>query len=253
MVIGAALFFKPWLPPLASDRGELDRLFYVILIITGAAFVLVQLCTGYFIWKYSSPALDRPPYLKDHHALEITWTAVTAGIMCFLAVWGTGLWKKVIFSRPPQAPVLVEITAQQFQWNIRYPGKDGAFGRTNPKLISDENPLGLDSKDPASKDDVVTQDVLYLPVDKPAELRIRSKDVIHSFFLPNFRVKQDAVPGMTIETWFTPTRLGEYEIACAQFCGLGHYTMRGKVNVVTSEEFERKLKELRTGNVESKS
>ena len=147
--------------------------------------------------------------------------------------------------------LIVQVTGEQFAWNIHYAGPDGEFGRTDIKLLDlQSNPLGLDRDDPAGKDDVMTLNQLYLPVNKPIIVRLRSKDVIHSFGVPEFRVKQDAIPGLTIPIWFVPTvttaemrtRLGkpefQYEIACAQLCGLGHARMRGFVTVQTAEEFQ---------------
>lgn len=246
VVLGTVFFFKPWLPDLASDRVEIDRLFHTILWMTGIAFVLVQGITGYFIWRYSDPNREKALYLADHKTLEITWTLVTAILVCALGAWGLGLWSKVMTAPIPSNVPVVELTGQQFQWNVRYPGKDGKFGKTDPKLISDDNAIGLDPKDPNSKDDIVTQDEFYLIVNQPVVVRVRSKDVIHSFFLPNFRVKQDAVPGMSIETAFTPTKVGDYEVACAQLCGLGHYKMRGMLHVVSQSEYDAKLKALKT-------
>ena len=146
--------------------------------------------------------------------------------------------------------------AEQFAWNIHYAGPDGKFGRTDIKLLdAQSNPLGLDRSDPAAKDDVTTLNQLYLPVNKPIIVKLRSKDMIHSFGVPEFRVKQDAIPGLTIPIWFIPnvttaemrTRTGnpefQYEIACAQLCGLGHYRMRGFVTVQTAEEFEKWMAE----------
>ena len=153
----------------------------------------------------------------------------------------------------------VRIAAEQFAWNIHYAGPDGKFGRTDITLIDvQSNPLGLDRNDPAAKDDVTTLNQLYLPVNKPIIVRLRSKDVIHSFGVPEFRVKQDSVPGFTIPIWFTPnvttaemrTRTAnpefQYEIACAQLCGLGHARMRGIVVVQTAEEFQKWLTDAST-------
>jgi cytochrome c oxidase subunit 2 len=132
---------------------------------------------------------------------------------------------------------------EQFAWNIHYPGPDGKFGRTDNTLVSAENPLGLDRKDPDAKDDLVTPNQLHLPVDRPVLVRLSSKDVIHSFGLYEMRVKQDAIPGMQIPVWFTPTRVGEYEISCSQLCGLGHYRMRGFVTVESQADFQAWLKD----------
>jgi len=165
------------------------------------------------------------------------------------------LWAARVDHIPSESEALVvEVTGEQFAWNIHYAGPDGKFGKTDIKLLDlQSNPLGLDRDDPAAKDDVTTLNQLYLPVNKPIIIRLRSKDVIHSFGVPEFRVKQDAVPGLTIPLWFVPnvttaemrTRLGDaefqYEIACAQLCGLGHAKMRGFVTVVSADEFQKWL------------
>ena len=162
------------------------------------------------------------------------------------------LWAARIGDIPPANEALVvQVTGEQFAWNIHYAGPDGVFGRTDIKLLDlQSNPLGLDRSDPAAKDDVTTVNQLHLPVNKPVIVRLRSKDVIHSFGVPEFRVKQDAVPGLTIPIWFVPTittaamrtQTGnpefQYEIACAQLCGLGHARMRGFVTVQSAEEFQ---------------
>jgi len=148
--------------------------------------------------------------------------------------------------------LVVQVTAEQFAWNFHYAGPDKIFGRRDIKLIdAQENPLGIDRSDPAAKDDITTLNQLYLPVNTPILVRLRSKDMIHSFGVPEFRVKQDAIPGLTIPTWFIPNvttaemrrRLGkddfQYEIACAQLCGLGHYRMRGYVTVLGADEFQK--------------
>jgi len=152
---------------------------------------------------------------------------------------------------PEHESLVVQVTGEQFAWNVHYPGADRVFGRTDIKLIDlQSNPLGLDRDDPAAKDDVTTLNQLYLPVNRPIVVRLRSKDVIHSFGVPEFRVKQDAVPGFTIPIWFVPNvtteemraRTGnpefQYEIACAQLCGLGHYRMRAFVTVQSADAFQ---------------
>jgi len=167
------------------------------------------------------------------------------------------LWAARVEGLPPENEALVvQVTGEQFAWNIHYPGPDRVFGRTDIKLLDlQTNPLGLDRSDPAAKDDVTTVNQLYLPVNRPIIVRLRSKDVIHSFGVPEFRVKQDAIPGLTIPIWFIPTittaemrtRTGnsgfQYEIACAQLCGLGHARMRGFVTVQGAEEFQKWMDE----------
>lgn len=135
----------------------------------------------------------------------------------------------------------IRVVAEQFAWNIHYPGADGVFGKTSQELIKAANPLGLDREDPAAKDDITTINQLNVPVNKPVIVRLSSKDVIHSFSLPVMRVKQDAIPGQVIPVWFEADKTGKFEIACAQLCGLGHYRMRGFFNILTPEEFQKWL------------
>jgi cytochrome c oxidase subunit 2 len=149
---------------------------------------------------------------------------------------GQRVWASIYFSDAPTNATIIQVTGEQFAWNFHYPGPDGQFGRTDNKLITGTNPIGLDKDDPAAKDDVLSIGVMHAPVGKPVRVRLRSKDVIHSFFLPNFRMKQDAVPGMGIEVWFTPTQAGQYEIACAELCGLGHYRMKGALTIDESQD-----------------
>jgi cytochrome c oxidase subunit 2 len=157
---------------------------------------------------------------------------------------GQRVWFNIFFNDPPENAVVVHATAQQFNWNFHYPGADGAFGRTDLGLISPANLIGLDDNDPASRDDIVTNNQMHVPVNRPVIVQLRSKDVIHSFFLPNLRVKQDAVPGMSIQIWFTPNQAGAYEIACAELCGLQHYRMKAFLTIDNSqEEYETWLRE----------
>ncbi|NOT46057.1 MAG: hypothetical protein HOP14_15775, partial [Acidobacteria bacterium] len=137
----------------------------------------------------------------------------------------------------------VRVVAEQFAWNVHYPGPDGVFGLASPALISPDNPLGLDPTDAAGRDDLVTINQLAMPVDRPVIVHLSSKDVIHSFALPEMRVKQDAIPGTLQTVWFTPTRIGSWEIVCSQLCGLAHYRMRGFYDVMTADDFDAWLAE----------
>lgn len=188
-----------------------------------------------------------------------TWLEIGVAVAEAVLLLGFAipLWAERVakFPSPAQATV-VRVVGEQFAWNVHYPGADGVFGKSDPKLIDGQsNALGLDLSDPAAKDDVVTLNQLHIPVNKPVLVELSSKDVIHSFALQEMRVKQDAIPGTTIPVWFVPTvtteemrkRTGNpqfgYEIACAQLCGLGHYRMRGFVTVDTPEEFAKWLSE----------
>jgi cytochrome c oxidase subunit 2 len=135
----------------------------------------------------------------------------------------------------------VRVVGEQFAWNVHYPGADAKFGRRDIKLVTADNPLGLDRTDPNAKDDITTINQLNLPVDRPVLVHLSSKDVIHSFGLYEMRVKQDAIPGMEIPVWFIPNRIGDYEITCSQLCGLGHFRMRGFVTVQSSADFQQWL------------
>lgn len=245
LVVLATYFFgKAWLPPLVSDRAGIDHAIWISLLVTGVVFIITNLLLGWFSFRYQDGPGAKAVYWHEDSRLEWTWTLVTAAIMFVILFRALGLWAQVTSAAPADAFV-VEVTGQQFAWNVRYPGKDGIFGRTDPKLVNpgDFNFIGLDKSDPNAADDVVLQNQLYLPEGRPVRVRIRSLDVIHSFFLPQFRVKQDAVPGMTSETWFVPQKAGDFEIACAEHCGLGHYRMRGQVHVVPAGELESRLKE----------
>jgi cytochrome c oxidase subunit II len=243
------------LPPLATAHGaQIDGLigwthiFMLVLFVGWGGFFAYCLVR----FRRSRQPVANYTGVKSHTSsyLEV---AVLVVEMVLLFAFSIPLWAARV-DRMPAAneALLVEVTGEQFAWNVHYAGPDGVFGRTDIKLLDlQSNPLGLDRSDPAAKDDVTTVNQLYLPVNKPIIVRLRSKDVIHSFGVPEFRVKQDAIPGLTIPIWFVPnvttaemrarTKNPEfqYEIACAQLCGLGHARMRGFVTVETADEFQK--------------
>lgn len=235
-----------WLPTGASAiAAQMDHHFTVTFILMGAVFVAAQLILGYFAWRYrergSGPAAH---YSHGHNGLEIAWTVLTFVLFVGLNLASGSIWASERF-RPAQPGALqVEVTGMQFQWYFRYAGADGKFGATKPELVDPsaggESALGLDPGDPASKDDVVTG-AMVVPVNREVEVILRAHDVIHSFFVPAMRFKQDAVPGLAIHMHFTPISTGDYEIACAELCGLGHYRMHGMLKVVSQEEFDKWL------------
>jgi cytochrome c oxidase subunit 2 len=196
-----------------------------------------------------------------------TWLEAAVAVVEAVLLVGLSmpLWADRVEHLPPPAEsTRVRVVAEQFAWNVHYPGPDGAFGRTDPALIdATVNPLGLDREDEAAKDDVTTINQLHLPVDRPVRLTLTSKDVIHSFALQEMRVKQDAIPGMSIEVWFVPkvttdamrARTGNpeynYEISCAQLCGLGHYRMRGYVTIHGADAFRTWMDEQQAQLAES--
>jgi cytochrome c oxidase subunit 2 len=238
---------RRYLPEVASLHGEgIDLMLAYLLVATGSLVLLGHVILGYFILRFSR-GREVSPVLPGARAQRF-WSVAPAILMTVVAeggvlVLGIPVFSQLYVREPPSDAVVVEVTGEQFTWNVRYPGEDGELGRTEPTLISSENPLGLDASDPAAADDIQELAVIYAPVGRPLLVKLRSKDVLHSFYLPYHRIKQDAVPGMTIDLWFVPTREGEFDIACAELCGFGHYQMRGFLNVVSESEFERWLAE----------
>jgi cytochrome c oxidase subunit 2 len=245
------------LPALAAARGgQIDTLmgwthvFMLILFVGWGGFFAYALVR----FRRSRNPVANYAGVKSHTSsyLEIGVAVVEAVLLVGFSI---PIWAARVDHVPPESEALVvQVTGEQFAWNVRYAGPDGIFGKTDITMVdAQSNPLGLDRSDPAAKDDITTINQLYLPVDRPVIVKLRSKDVIHSFNLPEFRVKQDAIPGFTIPVWFVPnvttaemrTRTGnadfQYEIACAQLCGLGHYRMRGFVTVLGAEEFQKWL------------
>ncbi len=235
------------MPIVASEHGaEIDQLIVYLHMIMLAAFILWG---AFFI----VPIVRRRHYHSAetrYQGLRGWWPYIPVGAMAaaeLALLIGISLpyWERHVAAAPEidDDTVVVRVIGQQFQWNIHYPGADGLFGRTDTALVDDEtNPIGLDSDDPNSADDITSLNVMYLPVNRPVVVYLSTKDVIHSFNLTELRVKQDAIPGMRIPVAFTPTLTSadfgrKFEIACAQLCGLGHYRMRGFIDVVSDEEY----------------
>ena len=236
---------KGSMPPTISGMArEIDAQFFLTLVITGIVFVLAQGILGLFVLRYRDRPNARARYVHGNNLVEVGGAVVIGLIFMTLAVMAQRVWAHLHLSAPVPGAVAVEVTGEQFALNIRYPGPDGQFGRTSPALYNPEsNPIGIVADDPAGRDDVVVLNTLAVPVNRPVELRLGSKDVIHSFFMPQLRIKQDTVPGMRIPLRFTADQAGQYEIACAELCGLGHYRMRGFLQVLPEPEFERWLVE----------
>src|SRR6476659_78748 len=243
-LLSVVIFFnkKWWLPPAISDHAPaLDRQFMLTIIIVGIAFAAAQIGLGWMVWKYrdSGRADDRGLYTHGSNRLEVIWTVITAVVFISLGVMGQRVWANLRLNDAPAGSYTVEVVAQQFQWNFHYAGKDNTFGRTDPRLIDDGslNFVGLDSSDAAAADDSVTS-ALVIPVNRPVELRLRSKDVIHNFWVPQLRFKQDLVPGMEIKVHFTANKVGKYELACAELCGQLHFKMKSYMLVLPEEEIQ---------------
>ena len=233
-----------WFPPAISDFGaQIDAQFHRTLIITGIVFVLAQLGLALAIFR-SRDRGQKASFFEGNAVIEFIWTLATVIMFVGLGLYGEHAWAEAHFQGAARGALQLEVTGQQFAWNFRYAGPDGKFGGTKPELVSASsgNPLGLDPRDPASKDDVVSP-VAYVPVGQEIELLIKTQDVTHSFYVRELRLKQDAVPGMTIQMHFNATVPGEYELACAELCGLGHYRMRSFVNVVSRDEFDKWMRD----------
>ena len=232
---------KPWwFPPAITDFGrQIDGQFHRTLIITGVTFVLAQFALAYAIFRFRDHG-QKAVFFEGNSTMEFVWTLATVVMFVGLGLYGEHAWAEAHFMGAAPGALQIEVTGQQFTWNFRYAGPDGKFGNLKPELISASsgNPLGLDPRDPNSKDDIVSP-VLYVPVNREVEILIRTQDVTHSFFVRELRLKQDAVPGMVIHMHFAPEVVGQYEVVCAELCGLGHYKMRSFLNVVSQEDFDK--------------
>lgn len=216
------LKLETWLPENVSTYGaDIDFLFYVIYYITGVAFILVAAAMVAFLIIFRHREGRRARYVHGNTFLEIVWTVGTAVIVIVLGIMSEPLWARIKQQVPP-SDIQVRVTGKQFNWEILYPGPDGKF---------------------ETADDVQMDNELHVPVNRVVQVFLASKDVIHSFFLPNLRLKQDALPGRTIQAWFEATKPGVYEIPCAELCGFGHSGMLGHLTVHSAEDYEKWVKE----------
>lgn len=227
-ILGVACFWYSyavgyWLPEDVSTHGhEIDHLFYFILILTGVVFVITEVAMFWFMWRYDSKTKREPvKFTHGSHNLEIVWTIVPAATLVFIAIYQMNAWADVKI-RTPQMPPTVEVTARQFEWRIRYPGPDNKLG---------------------TQDDIYYVNELHLPVDEEILLNLKSMDVLHDFFVPALRVKQDAIPGNKIPMWFRAKKTGDYDLVCAELCGWGHYKMKGRVTIQSRRDFNEWLAE----------
>jgi cytochrome c oxidase subunit II len=236
------------MPVDASAHGPaLDRLNAMVHWVMLILFVFWAAYFLYVLYRFSAKRNPRASYagMKSHWS---TYSEAGVAIVevILLVAFSIPLWSN--WANKPAAsenPLEIRVTAEQFAWNVHYPGKDGVFGRRSVDLVSSTNPIGLDPNDPNGKDDIVTLNQLHVELNRPVLIHVTSKDVIHSFSLPAMRVKQDAIPGMEVPIHFTPVLANngaEWEIACAQLCGLGHYRMRGQLFVHNKADFESWMK-----------
>lgn len=228
-----------WAPPVATEGGKkTDEILGFIFILTAAVFFLTQAVFIYYLIRYRRRPGVKAHYSHGNNTLEIIWTALPTIIFLGLAIWSNRVWGELTQSPVPDDAIVVEVVGYQFAFDLRYAGGDQILDQTALEKISVENRFGLVREDFDMTDDFTSTE-LVIPVGKPVHIVLRSRDVIHSFFVPQFRLYQDMVPGRTIEwMWFVPTRTGNFELACNQLCGTGHYNMKAPIRVVSQEEFE---------------
>lgn len=249
VLVALGFMYRAWRPEVASVHGQtVDRVIDYLLVIVGIFIITGHILLG--LWIVWSKKRDLP----TGHASRKTEARVAIAVVLVMAVvsesgvivLGLPAWEQM-YGDPPENALVVEVVGKQFGWITRYPGEDGVFGATLPELVDDmDNPLGLDDEDEAAEDDIVLDGLLHLPVGTPVLVRLRSHDVLHSFSVAHMRVKQDVVPGLTTSVQFEVTRTGDFEIACAELCGLGHYRMRGVLKVQTVADFTSWLAEQET-------
>lgn len=233
-----------FLPPAASEHaGAIDAMLdhvHVLILVLFAGWA------AYFIFvllrfRQGTHPRANPAGTHGRFAMAI-FAAVAIAEAVMLIGFALPLWFERTSAAPAgENPLVIRVTAEQFVWNVHYPGADGEFGETTPALVSPTNPLGLDRSSRYGKDDLVLLSEIHLPVNRTVLIQLASKDVIHSFGVPAMRVKQDVVPGLRSPVWFTPTVTGEFEIACSQLCGIGHHRMRGVIKVESTEAYRKFL------------
>ena len=243
LVLGSILFhwLSPWwLTPLAADWGEIDLTIDITLYITAVVFIAVNLFMAYCVYRYRHSPDRRAHYEPENKKLEGWLTVITAvGVVAMLAP-GLVVWAR--FIEVPEDAREIEVVGTQWQWSFRLPGADGLLGEVDSVHVNPGNPFGMNPDDPAGRDDVlIASNELHLPIDQNVKLWLRSKDVLHDFAVPQFRVKMDLVPGMVTYAWFKPTKVGRYDILCMELCGIAHYAMRGYVVVESQEDYDKWL------------
>ncbi|MGZ5774990.1 MAG: c-type cytochrome [Ramlibacter sp.] len=233
LALGSVLFhfLSPWyFTPIASNWGAIDTTIGITFWVTGVVFVAVNVFTAWAVIRYRSRRGGRADYQPENKKLEGWLLVATAGGVAAMLAPGLLVWANVI--DVPKDAQVVEVVAQQWNWSYRLPGKDGKLGTVHPRLVTDENPFGLNAADPNGRDDLlVASPELHVPLGHPIKLVLRSKDVLHDFGIAQLRVKMDMVPGQVTYTWFTPTRSGTFDLLCEELCGIGHFAMRGRVVV----------------------
>src|SRR2546425_2841267 len=240
LVVGSVLFhfLSPWyFTPIASNWTAMDDTISITFWVTGFVFVAINLFMAYAVIRYRYRKGKRAQYEPENKKLEWWLTIVTTvGVATMLA---PGLFVWANFVEVPANAAVFEAVGKQWNWGFRFPGKDGVMGTVDAKYVSDENPFGMNPDDPSGQDDVlIASPELHLPMGKPVKLELRSIDVLHDFTVPQFRAKMNMVPGLVTYIWFTPTRVGEFDVFCMQLCGIAHFAMRGKVVVEEEGAFQ---------------
>ena len=244
IAVGSVVFhiYSPWWwTPIASNWGSIDNAIIITFWITGVVYVAVILFMAYCVYRYRYQKDRRADYDPENTKLEWWLTGLTTVGVVALLTPGLLAWNDFL-DVPPDATEF-EVLGKQWDWSYRLPGKDGVLGTSNARFVSGDNPFGVNPKDPNGQDDVLIEgDDLHLPLGKPLKVLLRSIDVLHDFYVPQFRAKMDLVPGMITFFWFTPTRTGTFDILCAELCGVGHHAMRGTVVVEEKAAYEEWLK-----------
>ncbi len=236
-------FVSPWWwTPIASNWGYIDTTILITFWVTGVVFVAVILFMAYCAYRYRYQEGKKAEYRPENPKLEWWLTILTTiGVAVMLA---PGLWVWNDFVTVPEDAAEFEVVAKQWGWSYRFPGKDGKLGTTEAKNINENNPFGINPKDKNGRDDILIDDAeVHLPINQPVKVLLRSIDVLHDFYVPQFRAKMDMVPGTITYFWFTPTRTGEFDVLCFELCGVGHYAMRGTVVVDSESDFQACLNE----------
>lgn len=250
-------YFDEYSLPVASEHGvTTDNLFWITMAITGLAFIITQVLLFYFSFRYRYKKELKASFYHDNSKLELVWTLVPAVVMTVLVLYGLNVWNNIMDKAPEDSEV-VEVMGMQFAWKVRYPGSDNTLGTYDYRKIDAANMFGMDLTDKNSFDDFTPREI-HIPKGKPVLFKIRARDVLHSAYAPHFRLKMDAVPGMPTKFWFVPTKTTaemreetgnsefNYEMACAEICGAGHFTMRLLIVVDEPADYEQWKKEQKT-------
>ncbi len=248
VLVGTVVFHfaSPWqATPIASNWSFIDDTITITFWVTGVVFIAILLFMVYCLVRYKYQEGKRAEYEPENKKLEWWLTGLTTVAVAVLLAPGLIAWAD--FVTVPEGAAEVEALGQQWQWSFRLPGEDGVMGTSDTRKVDFDNPFGLDPNDPNGQDDILIEDAeIHLPIDKPVKMLLRSIDVLHDFYVPEFRAKMDLIPGTVTYFWLTPTREGTFDIMCFELCGVGHYVMRSLVVVEGADDYEAWLQEQQT-------